>query len=174
MYSLHPVSGVIKDGVHIKPVKSNPSWLEYQQWLKNGNVPAPAQVEVEPLESVLAKTVSRIKERRNLAEQSGFSYLGSVFDSNLISAIRINGAAQAAMIAVQNNIPFSLGWTAKNNSVVPMTAAEIVGMPLAMASHANACHEHARTLVASAVALFNAGDRGALEAFDFESGWPSI
>ena len=175
MYRLHPISGVIliANNLRILPSKSNPDWLDYQSWLKAGNVPEPAEIQLEPLADIHARLISRINQKRNKVEQSGFPYMGKVFDSNQVSAIRINGAAQAAMMAIQTNTPFSLDWTAADNSVVSMTAQDVVGMPLAMAAHSNACHQVARQKKELANELLIQNDRAGIELFDIESGWPS-
>lgn len=49
MYRLHHTIGVIitATGEHVRPIKSDVRWRDYQEWVKAGNAPLPA-IEPEP------------------------------------------------------------------------------------------------------------------------------
>jgi len=165
-YQLHPRQGVINTDTeeHIK--RNHPAWPEYQAWVKAGNTPDPAPVELEPLETLFRRVVSQINQRRNAIEQSVFPYMDTTFDSNQVSAIRIAGAVGAAQAAFAMGMPFDIAWTDSTNNDIPMTGEQIMGMPLAMAIHSNTVHQLARVLKDEATALLESGDRAGLESFE--------
>lgn len=172
MYRLHPRTGVIHiaTGVHVVPPGAE--WSAYRAWLKAGGVPEHAEDEVEPIERVHERLISRINQRRNVVEQTVFTYMGRLLDSDHVSSIRIMGAAQAAQLAIATGSPFELEWTCNDNSVLAMTAEQVAAMPAALAMHSNAVHQAAKAMKLAADALLDAGDSAGLEWFDVDAGWP--
>lgn len=173
-YRLHPSRGVIllPSGEHIAPHRSDPRWLAYLLWVKQGGIPEPASVAVEPIERLHDRVRSRINIERDRREQGGFPFGGKVIDSNVASAIRIAGAAAAANAALALGQPFSVAWTCADNAVLALDAVGVVGMLAALAAHSDAMHQHARALKAHADSLLAAGDRAGLEHFPIDAGWP--
>ena len=112
---------------------------------------------------------SRIKSERDRREQAGAPYLGKVLDSDEKSVTRISIAVQAAQAAISAGTPFSLYWTMQDNSVVTMTAAEVVGMSVALAAHSNALHLAARAVREK---IFAATDATGVEAAEAAVVWP--
>lgn len=171
-YRLH-TEGVIEiaTGAHIK--RGQPGWDDYRAWRAAGNAPELMEVPLEPLADIAARLRSKINQRRNELEQSGFPYMDTVFDSNQVSAIRIANAAAGALTAMSLSIPYEVTWTAADNSQVPMTAQDVAGLPLAMAVHANSCHQAASVKKSEVQALLDAEDRAGLESYDVTTGWPT-
>lgn len=84
------------------------------------------------------------KQVRDYKEFGPFTYNGLVFDGDVDAQRRINLAvmgAQAALIAGQ---PWSMDWTLADNSVVTLTASEMVAVAQALGANIAAAHEEAR------------------------------
>lgn len=101
-----------------------------------------------PIDLTVVKEARKdfIDNCRDTQEAGGFTYLNKVFDSDPISAQRIGLAAQAAQTAINSNQAFSLSWTTQDNTVLTLTADQLVQMPLVMAIWANTLHIKATTL----------------------------
>ncbi len=124
----------------------------------NEAIPAPDTGPVKTLAELKAEKQFEITAARNGAEMAGFQYLGETFDSDMLSVQRIGIAAQAANAAIAAGQPFALGWGAKNNVIVNMTAAQVAGMPVALATAAVALHEKSRLLKAQIEAATTAAE----------------
>lgn len=126
----------------------------------------------EPPEPTLAEAkaakAAAVKRKRDLMETQGFMHLGKPFDSDERSVLRITQAALTAQVA---GAGFTIDWTAADNSVVTLNQAAMLGMPAALATRANALHQHAAGLKAQIVA---AADAAALLAIDIDAGWPAL
>lgn len=92
---------------------------------------------------------AEIKAARSAAEFGGFTWDGSVFDSDPTSQSRIQGASQLATLAIMNSQPFSIDWTLADNTVRTLSAADMLAAGMAMGEHINAQHAHARLLRAA-------------------------
>lgn len=86
----------------------------------------------------------QINSRRDTLEASGFTYLGKPFDSDSRSVQRISVACLAAQAAIAAAEPFSIDWTAQDNSVVTLDGEAMIAMPAALASYALELHNHAK------------------------------
>lgn len=84
-----------------------------------------------------------INAARNAAEQGGFPYKGKIFDSDPISCIRISSAAQAMQMAAMSEDVPTITWTCQDNTTIDLTAAELMGLVVALAEWSNACHQKA-------------------------------
>lgn len=132
-----------------------------------------------PVEDVAASTWEAIKAARDAAEQSGCPYMGKTLDSDSTSVQRISIAVQAAQGALAAGVEgFVLDWTMQDNTVVAMTAEQVIGMSAALAAYSNELHERARVLreqIEQVVADYRAGAlpeddaRSALAAIKFGS-----
>lgn len=87
-----------------------------------------------------------IKTKRDTLEQSGLPYMGKTIDSDPVSVQRIAIAVQAAQAAIGASVEFTLEWTCADNTVLSMTAAEVVGMSVALAQYSDSLHQTARGL----------------------------
>ncbi|MBA3622940.1 MAG: DUF4376 domain-containing protein [Methylibium sp.] len=89
---------------------------------------------------------AEIKAERDRLEAAGFPYLGTRFDADPRSVLRIVSAVQAAQAAAGTGKPFTVAWTGQNNRAVPMNAAALAGMSVALATFADELHQSARAL----------------------------
>ena len=122
-----------------------------------------------PLAELQDAAWSRIKAERDRREHAGAPYLGKILDSDEKSVTRISIAVQAAQAAISAGTAFSLAWTMQDNSVVTMTAAEVVGMSVALATHSNGLHLVARAVHEKIIA---ATDAAGVEAAEAAVVWP--
>ena len=122
------------------------------------------------LSELQAAAWSRIKAERDRREQAGAPYLGKILDSDEKSVTRISIAVQAAQAAISaGTAAFSLDWTMQDNSVMTMTAAQVVGMSVALATHSNGLHLTARAVHEKILA---ATDEAGVEAAEAAVVWP--
>lgn len=121
----------------------------------------------DPLERAKQLRWNRLLSIRDGLESKGFNYLGKTFDSDQRSILRIGMTAQAAMAAAMQGTDFSIDWTCADNSVLSMTRDQVIGLPVALATHANAIHLQARDLK---VALDNAGSIAEVQLVQ----WPGV
>lgn len=87
-----------------------------------------------------------IKRQRETAEFGGFAWNGHVFDSDLTSQSRIQGAAQLAQIALAQSQPFEIDWTLADNTVVTLDATDMLSVGMTMGTHIATTHAHSRIL----------------------------
>lgn len=91
-------------------------------------------------------------------------------DEGITSRSNLSGAALAALIAQINSQPFSISWTAADNSVHSLDAAGIIAVGLAVMQHTSAAHDNARTL---RLAIETALTQAEVLQVDYFSGWPA-
>lgn len=128
------------------------------------NPPPPPALTLAEAKSAAKAAVKRTRDR---IETQGFSYLGRLFDSDERSVQRITAAALTAQVIGSG---FAIEWTAADNSAVALDQATMLGMPAALAMHANALHQHAASLK---VQIDLAADLAALAAINIDTGWPA-
>lgn len=83
------------------------------------------------LEQVRTLIWDNMKRLRTKKESAGFTWDGSVFDSDRVSQSRIMGAVQLAGM----NPAFEVPWTLQNNSVRVLNAADMILVGAALGSH---------------------------------------
>ena len=91
---------------------------------------------------------AEINAARDEAEQGGFEYMGKVFDSDPISCIRISSAAQAMEVATMAEETPTITWTCQDNTTIDLTAADLMGLVVALAEWSNTCHQKATQIKA--------------------------
>lgn len=111
-----------------------------------------------------------VKARRDVAINGGAPTPLGVVDSDEQSRSNITGAVVAAMLAQQAGQPFAVDWTMRDNSVVPLVAADVIAIGLAVVAHVDAAHANARELRG---AIEAATDAAALFQIDVTAGWPA-
>lgn len=116
-----------------------------------------------------AAKLSAINAERDRREELGFPCRGKWLDSTPRSVQRITAAALAAQAVLATGQPYSVDWTCADNSTLILDAAGVIGIPVALAQHAAALHDHARSLKAAVEA---ADSEAALAAIDIQAGWP--
>jgi hypothetical protein len=88
----------------------------------------------------------RIKQKRESAEFGSFVWSGHTFDADSESQRRIQGAVQLASIAQVSGAQWSIVWTLADNSTIELTAAEMIGVGMALANSVASAHATARQL----------------------------
>lgn len=83
------------------------------------------------LEQVQTLVWGNMKRLRTKKESAGFTWDGSVFDSDRVSQSRIMGAVQLAGMSPAFEIP----WTLQNNSVRVLNAADMLSVGAALGAH---------------------------------------
>ena len=105
------------------------------------------EVATSDLEDAKLIKWAQIKSRRDQEESNGFVVEGvGTFDSDVQSRTNIIGAALAAKIKIDASEPFSIDWTTRDNTVVPLTAEQAIGLGFDMFTHLDATHQHSRQL----------------------------
>lgn len=167
MYKLTKFGAVVRlaDGAFIPSDTGNGDYQKYLLWLAAGNTPAPA----ESVEDLRERKLAAVSTERDRREESGFPYRGKQFDSTPRSVQRITAAALAAQASLAAGQSYSVEWICADNSPLPLDAAGVIGMPVALALHAAALHDHALALKAAVAAAASEAD---LVAIDIQSGWP--
>lgn len=100
---------------------------------------------IEAFEKAKQDKRAEINKARDAAEQGGFKYLGRTFDSDPISCIRIQGAAQMASQLPKSTEP-AINWTCQDNSTIMLTVEELIGLSNALVAWSNECHQKATQL----------------------------
>lgn len=117
-------TGWIDNGVHFEQ-PAQPSPHHVFDWIsKTWNDP-------RTLQDLKDAQWTAIKQARSAAEYAGFSWDGSVFDSDAISQNRITGAVTLATLSAS----FSIGWTLKDNTVRTLSAQEMCAVGAALGTH---------------------------------------
>lgn len=78
---------------------------------------------------------AELKLARTQAESEGFTWDGSIFDSDPSSQARINGAVTLALIARQLNQPYEVTWTLKNSTTRTLSIDEMIAVGLTLGNH---------------------------------------
>lgn len=109
----------------------------YMRWV------AGEWVDPRDLAVVKADKWVEVRTARDAAEHGGFTWDGSVFDSDPESQTKIIGATQ---LANMNPASFLMDWTLRDNTVRTLNGAQMVSVGQSLAVHVNAQHVLGRTL----------------------------
>lgn len=120
------------------------------------------------LEEAIRKKHDAINEHREKLFDSGIFYMGYIFDSDEKS--RLNVTAVTAAIA--SGIPLLPGfsWRSQNNTSVPMTSQQFMGLAVALLARTNQIYGvswYHKDAVSTLETL------EAVDAYDFTLGWPA-
>jgi len=120
-----PVQGAyIEGGVVVQmPTKPSPNH-QFNYTTKQWEDP-------RTLADLKAEKWRNIKANRDAAEHGGFTWDGSVFDSDALSQQRITGAVTLA----QMSPAFTTVWTLKDNSTRTLSAADMFAVGVALGVH---------------------------------------
>ena len=135
----------------------------------SGDLPVAVDPPPPTLPDRRRQRLAAINAERDQREEAGFPYRGKLLDSTPRSVQRITAAALAAQASLAAGQPYSVEWICADNSPLPLDAAGVIGMPVALALHAAALHDHARSMKAAVDA---ADSEAALAAIDIQAGWP--
>ena len=116
--------GYLVDGVHhaLPPQPSEHHVFNYttKQW-----------DDPRTLADLKAAQWELIKQARSNAEYAGFTWDGSVFDSDAISQNRITGAVTLAQLSPG----FTIDWTLADNTVRTLNQADMIAVGVALGQH---------------------------------------
>ena len=119
------------------------------QWLVSSDLLAGGAItpaEILAVEDVRLARWAYVKARRMAAEFGPFEFEGLVFDADQMSQARIQGAVQLAVLSLQAGGNFAIDWTLADNTVVTLSAAQMLGVGQALAANVQAAYDTARVL----------------------------
>jgi hypothetical protein len=96
---------------------------------------------IPDLEKSKVYKLQELKTTRDQKESGGFIWSNSIFDSDPMSQIRIQGGVSLAQQAINLEQPFSIDWTLKDNTTRSISATEMIQVGLALANHVATIHE---------------------------------
>lgn len=127
--------GYVQDGVPT-PLPPQPAyWYQFDYETKQW-------VDTRTLQEAKDQQWEVIKRARSAAELGGFTWDGSVFDSDPISQGRIQGAIQLANLSPG----FEITWTLANNTTRVLNQADLAAVGVAMGVHVSSLHAKAHLL----------------------------
>jgi hypothetical protein len=146
----------IPDGCHLLPVEAKFREGGYYDFAANefyekAQPPTPHHVfnyttkqweDPRTLQDLKDAKWATIKQARSAAEYAGFTWDGSVFDSDAISQQRISGAVTLAQMSPD----FVIDWTLADNRVRTLVRAEMVAVGIALGMHVQAQFSKAQGL----------------------------
>ena len=118
-------------------------------------------VDSRTLEQMQAFAWGAMKALRFQKEVAGFSWDGSVFDSDQVSQSRIMGAVQLAGMSSTFTIP----WTLQDNTVRVLSASDMMAVGAALGTHVSAIFARAQEL---RVEIYAATTIAAVEAITWD------
>jgi len=103
-------------------------------------------VNTQSIEDCKTQRWDAIKQLRDEARRGGFTWDGSAFDSDAISQMNIQGAAQLATLAALASQDFNIDWTLADNTIRNLSREEMIAVGRALGEHIAAAHEAGRVL----------------------------
>lgn len=85
------------------------------------------------LRNEIVSACRMVNERRDYTIGNSVIFEGNIFDSDATSVRRVTGAAILAGHALAAGEPFEIDWITKDNSVVKLSAADVVALGKAFA-----------------------------------------
>lgn len=108
-----------------------------QRLYERGLIDAPAKTVLEEAQRAKLRDVMG---KRDGLETSGFPYMGKTFDSDSLSVLRILTTSMAAVVAVIQGKDMNITWVTADNSTIDLDRNGVLGLPVALAMHANNLH----------------------------------
>ena len=102
--------------------------------------PTKTWVDPRSLEDHKTAQWALIKAARSEAEFGGFTWDGSIFDSDQVSQARIQGA----VLLATSDPDFVVDWTLADNTVRSLTADDLIAISQALGEHISLQHSRAR------------------------------
>lgn len=109
---------------------------------------------------------NQVKMNRDEVETKTCPTPFGVFDTNIDSQRKINGACTAAMAL---GTSYSVNWRLSNNSFITLNNEDMITVGLLVAAHVDACQQRKNALDSLIDAATTLED---LEAIDVNIGWP--
>lgn len=127
------------DGQAVRPVPERPSTGHIWQW-------APVFAWVPDLTASRASAWSAVKRERDAREFGTFEHAGATFDGDEAAQRRINLAVLGAQAALSAGQPWSIDWTLADNSVITLSASDMIAVAESLGANIQAAHDWARDL----------------------------
>ena len=115
------------------PQISAVAWREYQP-------------QAPTLDDLKSAKWDQVKARREAEDRKPLEYLGKLLDFDDTGREKLLWALKAADVA---GAAFAVDWTCADNTILPLTAETIAGIPVAAALRSDANHQRARQLRAA-------------------------
>jgi len=115
-----------------------------------------------------AEKWKQVKALRDAREFGSFAWNGYIFDADVESQRRLNLAVISAQYALMSSQPWSVDWTLADNTVITMTASDMVAAVSAMQANINEAHVWARAIRALIVAASSVEELDALVLSELE------
>lgn len=100
-------------------------------------------VETATLHDAKANAWTAAKTARDAAESADFEFDGTLYQPDVT---KITGAVLAALLPRAEGDPFAINWTVSDNSVVTLTAQQVMALGLTLTARINAIHQYGREL----------------------------
>lgn len=100
----------------------------------------------QTLGAVKVRRWAALKAERQAREFGTFAWNGASYDCDAQSQVRIIGAAQLAALALAAQQAFEIEWTRADDSVATLSAADMIAMGQALATHVQAAHQTGRAV----------------------------
>lgn len=117
------------------------------------------ELRVPPIEELREEKWREIKTARERAEAQGVTVDGVVYDSDRASITNVIGAA----VLAQANPTAIWQWTTADNSVVALSASDVIALGTAIAAHVDWCHQRSRVLRAQIEAATTQAELDAIQ-----------
>ncbi len=101
-------------------------------------------IDIRGIEELRHQCWIKAKDARDSKEFGQFSWNGRIFDGDREAQRRLNLAVLAAQQAIAQGSPWSIDWTLADNSVITLSASDMVGVVAALGQNIDAAHEEAR------------------------------
>ncbi|TXG76444.1 DUF4376 domain-containing protein [Patescibacteria group bacterium] len=137
-----------------------------QRWLV---VELPVGNQALAIENLKANLHRRITRQRDTMEQAGFAFRGKRLHSDPVSVQRIAISGQTAMQATLASAPFAVDWKCMDGTFLPLDAAGMMEVVVALAGYARAIHDHTQVL---RELVDSSSDLAGLQAIEIDTGWP--
>lgn len=127
--------------------------------------------EVEDITTLKKSVTSAIHAKRAEKMEAGIIVNGNLMDSDDEAVKNVNGAALLAVIAKNNDQPFSVQWTTAANEYVEFDGDQMIAFANALGTYISEVHYAARAHKDAVAVLRENKD---VISYDYEAGWPEI
>ena len=109
-------------------------------WISNGEL---YWLDPVGLADAKANAWAAAKNAREAAERADFEFDGTLYQPDVA---KITGAVLAALLPRAEGDPFAINWTVSDNSVVTLTAPQVMALGLTLTARIDAIHQRGREL----------------------------
>lgn len=165
-YENRPV-GVFDRDVGVVVTTADPSWREYQDWLKAGNAPDSMPVAVRPLAARRLEVIAQVTGiRRDMLDSLTVTVDTFVWKADTESSLNLNMLATKVLAGW--SMPADFTWRTADNQLVPFTPARLNRVLTAALTKREAIYRKSWTLKDVDIPTSDNP-----ESIDLAAGWPS-